>query len=72
MAFMGSEGRGSATGYAIIGGGWFEKPGVTRLTRSLLFFFIFLLKRYRFDFFKKKDPTDPVKTRSKPGIQVLD
>jgi len=34
--------------------------------------FVFLLKRHRFDFFKKKiDPADPV-TRSKPGTRALD
>jgi hypothetical protein len=38
----------------------------------LLFFFVFLLKWYRFNFFLKKiDPEDLV-TRSKPGTRALD
>ena len=43
-----------------------QKPGYNTLT----FVFFFLLKRRRFDFFKKIDPDDPV-TRSKPGTRVL-
>jgi len=54
MAFMGSEGRGSATGYAIIGGGWFEKH---EGPDWLGFFF----KTMLFWFFKKNS-ADPVKT----------
>ena len=60
-----------------------EKPGVTRwvdparpdqdpVVNPLTFFFVFLLKRRRFDFKKKRtDPANLV-TRSKPGTRALD
>jgi len=59
-----------------------KKPGVTRMTRRVdpakpgqdpvanPLTFVFLLKRRRFDYKKRTDPTDPV-TRSKPGTRAL-
>jgi hypothetical protein len=61
---------------------WKKKPGVTRMTRRVdpakpgqdpvvnPLTFVFLLKRRRFDYKKRIDPTDPV-TRSKPGTRAL-